>query len=40
MRNGTLIEDSGPSSGKSNTNARAIIEREAAPIAGIWDNTQ
>jgi heme exporter protein A len=40
MRNGTLIEDSGPSSGKSNSDARAIIEREAAPIAGIWDNAQ
>jgi ABC-type multidrug transport system ATPase subunit len=40
MRNGTLIEDSGPSSGKSNSDARAIIEREAAPIAGIWDNPQ
>ena len=35
MRNGTLIEDSG-----SNGNARAIIEREAAPIAGIWDSAQ
>lgn len=35
MRNGTLIEDSGP-----NGNARAIIEREAAPIAGIWDSAQ
>jgi heme exporter protein A len=32
MRNGTLTEDSGP-----HGNARAIIEREAAPIAGIWD---
>ena len=35
MRGGTLIEDSGP-----NGNARAIIEREAAPIAGIWDGAQ
>jgi len=35
MRNGTLIEDSGP-----NGNARAIIEREAAPITGIWDSAQ
>jgi heme exporter protein A len=35
MRNGTLMEDSGP-----NGNARAIIEREAAPIAGIWDSAQ
>jgi heme exporter protein A len=35
MRNGTLIEDSG-----SSGNARAIIEREAAPIAGIWDSSQ
>jgi heme exporter protein A len=35
MRNGTLIEDSG-----QNGNARTIIEREAAPIAGIWDSTQ
>lgn len=35
MRNGTLIEDSGP-----NGNARAIIEREAAPVAGIWDSAQ
>jgi heme exporter protein A len=35
MRNGTLIEDSG-----ENGNARAIIEREAAPIAGIWDSAQ
>lgn len=35
MRNGTLIEDSGP-----NGNARAIIEREAAPIAGIWESAQ
>lgn len=35
MRNGTLIEDSG-----ENGNARAIIEREAAPIAGIWDTAQ
>lgn len=40
MRNGTLIEDSGPCGGKSNSDARAIIEREAAPIAGIWDNAQ
>nr|HEV7954052.1 ABC transporter ATP-binding protein [Candidatus Acidoferrales bacterium] len=35
MRGGTLIEDSGP-----NGNARAIIEREAAPIVGIWDGAQ
>jgi heme exporter protein A len=35
MRNGTLIEDSGP-----NGNARSIIEREAAPIAGIWESAQ
>jgi ABC-2 type transport system ATP-binding protein len=35
MRNGALIEDSGP-----NGNARAIIEREAAPIARIWDTAQ
>jgi heme exporter protein A len=35
MRNGTLVEDSGP-----NGNARALIEREAAPIAGIWDSAQ
>ena len=35
MRNGTLVEDSGP-----NGNARAIIEREAAPIAGIWESAQ
>jgi heme exporter protein A len=35
MRNGTLIEDSG-----ENGNARAIIEREAAPIAGIWESTK
>jgi heme exporter protein A len=35
MRNGTFIEDSG-----QNGNTRAIIEREAAPIAGIWDRAQ
>jgi heme exporter protein A len=35
MRNGTLIEDSGP-----NGNVRAIIEREAAPVAGIWESAQ
>ena len=35
MRNGAVIEDSG-----ENGNARSIIEREAAPIAGIWDNAQ
>jgi heme exporter protein A len=35
MRNGTPIEDSGP-----NGNARAIIEREAAPITGIWESAQ
>ena len=35
MRNGTMIEDSGP-----NGNARAIIEREAAPISGICDSAQ
>jgi len=35
MRNGTLIEDSG-----QDGNARSIIEREAAPIAGIWDSAQ
>jgi heme exporter protein A len=35
MRSGTLVEDSGP-----NGNARNIIEREAAPIAGIWDSAQ
>jgi heme exporter protein A len=40
MRNGTLIEDSGPSDGNSNSDARAIIEREAAPIAGIWDSAR
>ena len=40
MRNGTLVEDSGPSVGETNGNARAIIEREAAPITGIWDSAQ
>ena len=40
MRNGTLIEDSGSNVGGSNGDARSIIEREAAPIAGIWNNTQ
>jgi heme exporter protein A len=35
MRNGTLIDDSG-----HNGDARAIIEREAAPIAGIWENAR
>jgi len=40
MRNGTLLEDSGPGVGGTNGNARAIIEREAAPIAGIWDSAQ
>lgn len=40
MRNGALIEDSGSNLGGTNGNARAIIEREAAPIAGIWDNAQ
>jgi heme exporter protein A len=35
MRSGALIEDSGP-----NGDARSIIEREAAPIAGIWGNAQ
>jgi heme exporter protein A len=35
MRNGTLVDDSGP-----NGNARGIIEREAAPIAGIWESAQ
>jgi heme exporter protein A len=35
MRNGTLIEDSG-----ENGNARAIIEREATPIVGIWDSAR
>jgi heme exporter protein A len=40
MRNGTLIEDSGPSVGGINGNARAIIEREAAPITGIWESAQ
>jgi heme exporter protein A len=40
MRNGTLIEDSGTNVGGSNGDARSIIEREAAPIAGIWENAQ
>ncbi len=35
MRNGTLIEDSG-----QNGNARTIIEREVAPITGIWDSAR
>jgi heme ABC exporter ATP-binding subunit CcmA len=35
MRNGAMIEDSG-----TNGNARAIIEREAAPIANLWSSSQ
>ncbi len=35
MRGGALVEDSGPHGG-----ARAIIERESAPIAGLWSNPQ
>jgi heme exporter protein A len=45
MRNGAVIEDSGSNisernAGGSNANVRSIIEREAAPIAGIWDSAQ
>jgi heme exporter protein A len=40
MRNGALIEDSGTNVGGPNGNARSIIEREAAPIAGIWESAQ
>lgn len=35
MRNGAIVEDSG-----KNGDARSIIEREAAPIAGIWDSAR
>jgi heme exporter protein A len=40
MRNGAMVDDSGTNVGGSNGNARAIIEREAAPIAGIWGGTR
>ena len=35
MRNGAMVDDSGP-----NGDVRPIIERESAPIAGIWSNAQ
>lgn len=35
MRAGQLVEDSGPGG-----DARSIIEREAAPTAGLWNNAK
>lgn len=40
MRNGAMVDDSGTNVGGSHGNARAIIEREAAPIAGIWGSAE
>jgi len=35
IRGGALVDDSGP-----NGDVRAIVEREAAPIAGLWSSAQ
>jgi len=35
-----MVDDSGTNVGGPNGNARAIIEREAAPIAGIWGSAE